>query len=47
MASNGVFEIVPGRNHRNEHVFSVIVKRTYRITADGAAERAEADHRFA
>jgi hypothetical protein len=44
MGSNGVFEVVPGTNHRHEHVFSVIVKRTYRIVADGVAERAEVDH---
>ncbi len=43
MANNGVVEIVPGRNHRGEHVFSVIVKRTYSITGSGAAERADAD----
>lgn len=43
MASNGVVEIVPGRNHRGEHVFSVIVKRTYRITGTGVAERSDAD----
>jgi hypothetical protein len=43
MASNGVFEIVPGRNHLGEHVFSVIVKRTYRIARGGVAERAEVD----
>jgi hypothetical protein len=41
--SNGVVEIVPGRNHRGEHVFSVIVKRTYRITGNGAVERADVD----
>jgi hypothetical protein len=43
MDSNGVFEVVPGMNHRNEHVFSVIVKRSYRIVPDGRAERAELD----
>jgi len=39
----GVFEIVPGRNDAGEHVFSVIVKRTYRITPDGRTERCAAD----
>lgn len=43
MASTAVFEIVPGRNHEGEHVFSVIVKRTYRISGGGVVERAEAD----
>jgi hypothetical protein len=42
--SNGVFEIVPGRNDAGEHVFSVIVKRSYRITSDGVAARCDADH---
>lgn len=44
MSANGVFEIVPGRNEAREHVFSVIVKRSYRITPGGAAERLETDH---
>jgi hypothetical protein len=44
MASDGVFEIVPGRNHAGEHVFSVITKRTYRFHADGRTERGESDH---
>ena len=43
MASSGVFEIVPGRNHLGEYVFSVIVKRTYRILPGGVAERADVD----
>lgn len=43
MAANGVFEIVPGRSDAGEHVFSVIVKRSYRIGAGGSAERCEAD----
>ena len=42
IGSNGVFEVVPGLNHRNEHVFSVIVKRSYRIS-DGHVERADVD----
>lgn len=41
---NGVVQIVPGRDHRGEHVFSVLVKRSYRITPDRAAERCERDH---
>lgn len=44
MASNGVLQIVPGRNDVGEHIFSAIVKRTYRFTAGGVAERCEADH---
>jgi hypothetical protein len=39
----GLFEIVPGLNPQGEHIFSVIVKRTYRIVPDGQAERAEVD----
>jgi len=39
----GVFEIVPGLNDRGEHIFSVIVKRTYRIVSEGRVERAETD----
>lgn len=44
MESNGVFQIVPGRNDTGEHVFSVIVKRSYRIGANGGVERCDADH---
>jgi hypothetical protein len=44
MASNGAFQIVPGQNDRGEHVFSVIVKRTYRFADDGVVERRESDH---
>lgn len=43
-ASNSVFEIVPGKNDRAEHIFSVIVKRTYTIRHGGVAERCEKDH---
>jgi hypothetical protein len=43
MANNGVVAIMPGRNHRGEHVFSVIVKRTYRIVGNGTVARADAD----
>ena len=43
MAAPGVFTIVPGLNERREHIFSVIVKRTYRIVPDRPAERAEVD----
>ncbi len=43
MVNNGVFEVVPGLNHRHEHVFSVIVKRSYRITPGGRVERADVD----
>jgi hypothetical protein len=44
MGRNEVFEIVPGRNDAGEHVFSVIVKRTYRFAPDGAAVRRDPDH---
>jgi hypothetical protein len=44
MASNGVFQIVPGRNDSGEHVFSVIVKRSYRITPNGRTERLPTDN---
>jgi len=43
MAGNGDVQIVPGRNDRGEHVFSVIVKRTYRINGSGPVERAGSD----
>jgi hypothetical protein len=46
MGSNGIVEIVPGRDHRDQHIFSVIVKRTYRIAAKARAERAESDKPF-
>jgi hypothetical protein len=45
-ARTEMFAIVPGRNDRGEHVFCVILKRTYRIGAAGAVERAERDHEF-
>jgi hypothetical protein len=41
--ANNVFEIVPGRNQRGEHIFSVILKRTYRIVPDGVVTRADED----
>ncbi len=41
---NGVFEIVTGKNERDEHVFSVIVKRTYTIDSNGRVNRCETDH---
>jgi hypothetical protein len=43
MPGPGVVEIVPGMNPRDEYIFSVIVKRTYRIVPDGPAERADVD----
>jgi hypothetical protein len=43
VARNGVFEIVPGRNHRGEHIFSVIVKRSYRFTSSAVVEREVVD----
>lgn len=41
-----VLQIVPGRNDRDEHVFSVLVKRTYRIRPDAVAERCDEDRPF-
>jgi hypothetical protein len=43
MADAGLFEIVPGLDRHGGHIFSVIVKRTYRIVPDGPATRAEVD----
>jgi hypothetical protein len=43
MPGPGVVEIVPGLNPHDEPIFSVIVKRTYRIVPDGPAQRAEVD----
>jgi hypothetical protein len=37
--SNGAFQIVPGKNNEGDHVFSVVVKRTFSITPEGAVER--------
>ncbi|MCP4431059.1 MAG: hypothetical protein GY806_08795, partial [Gammaproteobacteria bacterium] len=42
--NNGVFEIVTGKNEKDEHVFSVIVKRTYAINSNGIVERCDTDH---
>lgn len=41
--AGGLFEIVPGKNDRDEDVFSVIVKRTYTIKPGGVAQRREED----
>ncbi len=41
--AKAVFKVVPGRNDAGEHIFSVIVKRSYRLAADGRAERCEED----
>ncbi len=38
-AHRELFEIVPGRDDRRGHVFSVIVKRTYLFFDDGTTER--------
>lgn len=43
-SANGVFEIVPGKNDQGDHIFSVVVKRTFHIKHGGVAERCEADH---
>jgi hypothetical protein len=42
--SNGVFEIVPGKNEQGDHIFAVVVKRTYSIEDGCVAERCAADH---
>ena len=42
-SANNVFAIIPGKNDRGEHIFSVVVKRTYRINQGSALERSEAD----
>ena len=44
--SSGIVEIAPGRNERGEHVFCVLVKRSYRIAHRQAAVRAEVDQPF-
>jgi hypothetical protein len=41
--SNGVFQIVTGKNVSEEHIFSVVVKRTYRIDGTGVLRRCEVD----
>jgi hypothetical protein len=40
---NGIFEIVTGKNECGEHLFTVIVKRSYLITESGRLARAEQD----
>jgi hypothetical protein len=44
--SAGNVQIVPGRNGHGEHVFTVLVKRSYRIAHQRVAERAEHDEPF-
>ena len=41
--ANGAFEIVPGKNDRGDHIFAVIVKRTYRIKHGSVVDRCSAD----
>ncbi|MEJ2620953.1 MAG: DUF2169 domain-containing protein [Candidatus Thiodiazotropha sp.] len=41
---NGVFEIVTGKNEREKPIFSVIVKRSYRIQSNGQLSRCETDN---
>ena len=43
---NKIFEIVPGKNAQSEHVFAVIVKRSYRISPGKPLQRLEADHQL-
>lgn len=43
---SGTVQIVPGRNHRGEDVFSVLVKRSYSIQNHQTAARAEVDQPF-
>lgn len=42
--SNAIFKIVTGKTDHGEHIFSVIVKRTYRIKHGKVVERNEVDH---
>ena len=42
--ANGVVEIVPGKNDQGDHIFSVVVKRTFRIKHGSVAERCAVDH---
>jgi hypothetical protein len=44
--SSGHVQIVPGRNDRGEDVFSVLVKRSYRVADGRTAERSEVDQAF-
>lgn len=44
--NDGVVQVVPGRNGRGEHVFTVLVKRSYRIVPGQAARRCEQDADF-
>ena len=46
MSAPGHVQIVPGRNGHGEHVFTVLVKRSYRIAHERRAERAERDEPF-
>ncbi len=41
--SGGVFEITLGKNDQGEYIFSVIVKRSYRIEQGGVVERCSED----
>jgi hypothetical protein len=41
--SNGAVEIVPGKNDRGDHIFSVVVKRTFRIEHGKIVERCAVD----
>jgi hypothetical protein len=43
-SANGAFEIVLGKNDQGDHVFSVIVKRTFRISHGSVVERCPVDH---
>src|SRR5271166_5691319 len=41
--ANGIFEIVPGKNGQGDHIFSVVVKRTFQIVPGQAARRHDTD----
>jgi hypothetical protein len=41
--ANGIVRIIPGKNDRDEDVFSVIVKRSYRLAHGAPARRCEVD----
>lgn len=42
--ANGSFAIVPGKNGQGDHIFAVVVKRTFRIKHGSVVERCAADH---
>jgi len=43
MDDKNIFQIVPGKNNKGEHIFSVVVKRTYRLENGKVAKRCQQD----